>query len=178
MWYAVMVAALAGTLLPACASPPSPAPGSPSASPMAAAGSPPAPQPAASPTDDSAARYTFWGASREIDEVYARVQRPMEAAGTVSGAGGKKVVLVAVTFENDNDRARHYDAYSFTAYDAAGRRYRPTTATSRRLVSGDLQPDESVQGFLAFEVPADAAVVRVVWGPLPVFEWVNEWRWQ
>ena len=128
-------------------------------------------------TEDPLGRRTSWGESQEITDLYARVEKPVERPEAPTQAGGMKMVVVAVTLENESGERRRYAAGTFTAFDEAGRTYRPSKATSKALSSGRLEPDEALWGLLTFEVPRSAAVERVVW-TFPAFEWVNEWTWE
>jgi len=179
LWVAAMLLALGGALAPAaCGNTGSSSPGSPSTAPTPIVDSA---EPVAGDTvgftENPLGRRTSWGESEEITDLYARVEKPVERPEAPTQAGGMKMVVVAVTLENESGERRRYAAGTFTAFDQEGHSYGPSRATSEVLSAGRLKPDEAVWGLLAFEVPSTATVERIVW-TFPAFEWVNEWTWE
>jgi len=125
--------------------------------------------------DNPSGRHTAWGTNQEIDDVFALVKRPVTDTGATQPLG-RKTVVAEIRMENTNAEPRRVSIRTFSACDQKGRTYSPARTTSTCL-GGRLDPGESVVGFLAFDLPRDATVERIVWS-WPVFEWVNEWTWQ
>ena len=108
--------------------------------------------------------------------MYVLLKKPVTDPLAAPVARNRKVVVAEIGLENTNAGSRLVSIHTFSARDRQGHTYAPSSATSTHLHK-ELAGGESVTGYLAFEVPPEATVDRIVWS-WPVFEWVNQWTWQ
>ena len=79
---------------------------------------------------------------------------------------GNRWVMVEVSITNVSDEPQDYGSYDFKVKDADNFEY--TTGfvdLERELSSGSLPPGDTVRGQVGFEVPVDAAIVRLIYDP-------------
>jgi len=79
---------------------------------------------------------------------------------------GSRWVMVEVSITNVSDEPQDYGSYDFKVKDADNFEYTAGFVDlERELSSGSLPPGDTVRGQVGFEVPVDAAIVRLIYDP-------------
>lgn len=95
------------------------------------------------------------------------VTDPLEPADEFFGPdAGNRWLMVEVSITNVSDEPQDYGSYDFKVKDADNFEY--TTGfvdLQRELTSGSLPPGDTVRGQIGFEVPENAAIVRLIFDP-------------
>jgi hypothetical protein len=102
-----------------------------------------------------------------IDSLEATVQQPVEDTQAASSVNTDTIVMVFdVMLVNSGSQPKDYSSQAFEAFDADSYGYSALEAASKQpLGSGIVGPGKTVRGFVAFKIPVQATLDRVVWTP-------------
>jgi hypothetical protein len=117
-----------------------------------------------------------WGASGTWQDVSLTAAPPQTDPSPELVGDGNKVVYCMVTIKNGSSDPFDYNGLSFTLTDSAGEQYENFGLTSMPdLGEGTLQPGETVEGAVAFEIPQAGTPAGLQWQPdsasAPAVEW-------
>lgn len=106
---------------------------------------------------------TFWDTTMTVSapEILAD-----EAVQALAG-DGMEIYVVFVTIVNASGEVRDYNLFYWEAKDEGGASYDASLYLERQpLDSGEIQPGETVKGYVGFEIPKGNTVSTVTYSPL------------
>jgi hypothetical protein len=94
------------------------------------------------------------------------VRSVLDFGPDVKPRAGHAFLVVDLTLDNPSTRTQPYSPFYFRLRDAAGTEYRAGFDADNGLRSGELQPDETLSGEVAFEVPTAAQGLVLSYKPV------------
>ncbi len=111
-----------------------------------------------------------FGATQELWQTVMTVGAPeilTDAALEELLGADVDLYIVYVKITNSGDELRDYNLFYWTASDADGSSYDASLyVENQALDSGDIEPGQTVEGYVGFELPKGKAVVSVSYSPL------------